>query len=175
MLSHAWGELTATPLSLSWTAMLLRLLSAGLLGGIVGLEREWHRKPAGLRTHIMVAVGACLFALLAFEVVADANAMGGPTLRVDPLRLVAAVTTGIGFLAGGTILASGGHVTGLTTAADLWVVSAIGLACGLGQIGLAALATALVLLVLVGLRWAEDIGPKKDRHRRGPSSGDGPG
>lgn len=158
--AEVWAELTAAPQNVPWLAVLLRLSAACILGGAIGLEREWHRKPAGLRTHIMVAVGACLFALLTFEIVAMAATGEASVLRADPVRLIAAITTGIGFLAGGTILAANGHVTGLTTAADLWVVSAIGLACGLGQIGVAGLAAALVLLVLVGLRRVEKIGRK---------------
>ncbi|ARO15917.1 MgtC/SapB transporter (plasmid) [Ketogulonicigenium robustum] len=117
---------------------------------MIGFEREVNNRPAGLRTHILIAVGACLFALVAFELIdvvqRDATAVSG-----DPLRLISAITSGAAFLAAGSIITSGGRVQGLTTGAGMWMAGAIGLACGIGRIGLAAMATVLVLAVLLAL------------------------
>src|SRR5690606_15906316 len=105
--------------------ILLRLGLAAALGGLIGFEREQAQHAAGLRTHIMVCLGSCLMMLLSIygfsQFVYEGN------VRVDPARLAAAVITGIGFLGAGTILHTGKSVTGLTTAASIWVVSAIGL------------------------------------------------
>ena len=121
--------------------MVLRLLLAGVLGGAIGLEREKTGKPAGLRTHMLICVGAALFtavSIFAFE---------GP---VDPSRVAAGVVTGIGFIGAGAIIfrTAGGYVTGLTTAATIWVVAGIGVAAGAGLYIAAAVTTAITLAVL---------------------------
>lgn len=134
-----------------------RLLAAAVLGGIVGIEREWRRKPAGLRTHILVSLAACLFIVVSQQLAAmpfgDSDA-----LRVDPLRLIEAVTAGVAFLAAGIIFTSKGQVHNTTTGASMWLVGAIGLACGAGQMPLAAMATLIVVLVLAVLRLVEPRG-----------------
>lgn len=122
----------------------LRLLAAGGLGAALGLERELNAQPAGFRTHLLVSLGAALFT------VAGTDATDG-----DPLRVAAQVVTGIGFLGAGAILRDGGSVKGLTTAASLWVTAAAGLACGLGLLAVAAVATAIALLALVVLKRLE--------------------
>ena len=122
----------------------VRLAAAAGLGAALGLERELNAQPAGFRTHLLVSLGAGLFT------VAGAD-LGG----ADPARVAAQVVTGIGFLGAGAILREGGSVRGLTTAASLWVTAAVGLACGLGHLGLAAAATAIGLLALVGLKRLE--------------------
>lgn len=124
-----------------------RLVLAVVLGGLVGLERELHANAAGLRTHILIALASCLFALVAFEIVALAQA--DPAVQsTDTLRLIEAVTSGVAFLAAGSIIVSGGKIQGLTTGAGMWLAGAIGLCCGIGKPGLAVMATALALLVL---------------------------
>ena len=128
-----------------WVA--LRLGAAFVLGGLVGLEREWHRRPAGLRTHVLVAVGSALFTIM------SAVAAGG---MGDPGRVAAGVVTGIGFIGAGTILHYGAGVRGLTTAASLWMVAAIGMACALDQLPAALLATFMSLFALVLMDWLED-------------------
>lgn len=105
--------------------MIIRLLLAGLMGGIIGLERESHGRPAGLRTHIIVSLGSCLIMLVSIYGFEDAG-------NRDPARLAAQVISGIGFLGAGTILREGATIIGLTTAASLWVVAGIGLAMGGG-------------------------------------------
>lgn len=134
----------------------LRLLVAMLLAGAIGWERERRDKPAGLRTHILIAVAACVFTLLGFEL-ATITIESSERLRVDPLRLIEAVTAGVAFLAAGTIITGKGGVRGLTTGAGMWLAGAIGLACGMGEIPLAVLATALTLMVLWLLRRLEAV------------------
>lgn len=150
----------------------IRLALATLLSGVIGLERESHGKPAGLRTHILVALAAALFTLLAFDMVA-AISHDDPHIRSDPLRLIQALTAGLAVLAAGAIIHSGGAVHGLTTGASLWMVGVIGMTCGAGRAGLAVLATMLALAVLLLMRTVD-----KQLHRRrvppdGDSGGDG--
>lgn len=123
----------------------LRLLAAAGLGGIVGTQRELAGRPAGLRTHILVALGACLFTVV------GSMPFGG-VLGADPTRIASQVVVGIGFLGGGSIIRHGTNVRGLTTAANLWVMAAVGLACGLGAYREAAIATCIVIFVLFVLK-----------------------
>ena len=116
---------------------LLRLVLAAIAGGLVGFERESVHKPAGIRTHMLVCLGAALFVLATIAVLPD-----------EAARIIGGVATGIGFLGAGTIFRSKDSVMGLTTAASIWIVSAIGLAFGLGEYLLAAAATILVILIL---------------------------
>ena len=133
------GSFDATPPAI----VALRLMAALILGGIIGVEREVNAEGAGLRTHILVSLASCLFALLAFEMLADPTGKGS-----DPLRLIEAVTAGVAFLAAGSIITSGGKVKGLTTGAGMWMAGAIGLACGVGNIALGAMASVLAVIVL---------------------------
>ncbi|MBU2535132.1 MAG: MgtC/SapB family protein [Chloroflexota bacterium] len=125
--------------------MVLRLLLAAALGAIIGYQRERAGKQAGLRTHILISVGAALISLLSIYGFGAAS---------DPARVAAGVVVGVGFLGAGVILhRQGGIVAGLTTAATIWVVAGIGLAAGTGLYIVAAVATALVLGVLIMPRW----------------------
>lgn len=124
----------------------LKLVVAALLGGLVGIEREVARKPAGLRTNILICTGAALFTIMSVAVA------GG---RADPGRIAAQIIPGIGFIGAGAIIQSRGSVAGLTTAATIFVVAAIGLSVGSGSWVTAVFATALVTLVLSGLRRIE--------------------
>jgi putative Mg2+ transporter-C (MgtC) family protein len=124
-----------------------RLGMAALLSGAVGFEREAAQKAAGLRTHILVGLGAALFGLLSIE------GFQAP----DPSRIAAQVVTGIGFLGAGAIFREGRLVRGLTTAAGLWTVAAIGLAAGAGMFAVAVAATVVTLIVLYGLRYVDRI------------------
>jgi len=129
--------------------LLGRLLLATILGGAIGWERQHAHKPAGLRTNTLICVGAALLTDLS---VAMAAAASGPA---DPARIAAQIVTGVGFLGAGTILQARGSVTGLTTAATLWVVAAIGMSVGFGAAIEATGATVLVLVVLIPLRGLE--------------------
>ena len=127
----------------------LRMALALAFGAAIGFEREWHAKAAGMRTHMLISLGACLLALLALDI------MESSTAGMDPLRLVQAVATAVGFLAAGTIVIAGGSVKGLTTGAGLWLSGIVGLATGLGELALGAAATVLALVVLALLRLVE--------------------
>src|SRR3954449_6252448 len=131
-------------ISLSWPHVLLRLSVAAGLGGAIGLERELRERGAGLRTHLVVCVGSALFTLV------SAYAFVGP--RVDPTRISAQIVSGIGFLGAGAIIRQGLSVRGLTTAATLWLVAAIGMAAGAGYYSAAIIATVGALLTLGPLR-----------------------
>ncbi len=146
-LADFYNPFPSTP----WETALARLLVAVVFGGLVGLERETHEKPAGLRTHMMIAVAACLFTLLGLEMVAT-DALQTEHVRADPLRLVDAVTAGVAFLAAGSIITSRGSVKGLTTGASMWMVGAVGVAAGLGEVMLGGFAAAITLAVLWVLR-----------------------
>jgi len=135
---------------------LLRLALAAALGGAIGLEREFHQKPAGLRTNMLIALGSALFAILSVELGAGAG---------SPDRIAAQVVTGIGFLGAGAILRSGDHIHGLTTAATIWVNAAIGMAAGLGSYTIATVGAAITLVVLALLPIMENL---VERRRAGP-------
>ena len=131
--------------------LLGRLALAVLLGGIVGVERELSGKPAGLRTNILICLGSALLMDLSITIgVTDGDVRIG-----DPARIAAQVVTGVGFLGAGTIMQARGEVVGLTTAATIWVVAAIGLAVGAGHRAEAVAAALLVTLVLTALGWLE--------------------
>jgi len=132
------------------------LVLAVFLGAIVGWERFVDHKPAGLRTHTLVAMGA------AGVMIAARGMMGeDPAAHRELSRVVQGVITGIGFLGAGSILQSGGHVRGLTTAASIWVVAAIGVAAGGGETGYAVALTVATWIVLRGFRLLEDAWLKK--------------
>ena len=117
--------------------ILLRLVVAAIAGGLIGLEREALHKPAGVRTHMLVSLGSALFVLATLSIIPD-----------EVGRIIAGIATGIGFLGAGTIFRSKDHVKGLTTAASIWAVAAIGLTVGGGAYVLAIAATILVILIL---------------------------
>jgi putative Mg2+ transporter-C (MgtC) family protein len=131
-------------------ATLGRLLLAAVLGGLIGLERELKAKPAGLRTTILICVGATLFTELSLDLALLASS-GGDALRADPARLAAQIIPGIGFIGAGAILHGRNKVSGLTTAATLWVVTAIGIAVGAGAYVEAMGTTVMVLGTLLVL------------------------
>jgi len=119
-----------------------------LLGAAVGWEREFADKPPGLRTHMMVCLGAASFTLVGSAVFREIAAGSATSSGMDPIRVIEGVVTGIGFLGAGVILRSGEQVRGLTTASGVWVVGAIGTACGRGYYLLAAARTVLALVIL---------------------------
>jgi putative Mg2+ transporter-C (MgtC) family protein len=127
-----------------WLPIGFRVFVAILCGGIIGVEREWKHKPAGLRTNILICLGAMLYTTLSLLITQHAT-HGQPS---DPGRIAAQVVTGIGFLGGGMIIQSGGAVTGLTSAATVWIVAAIGVCIGLGYPITALIFTLTVLFTL---------------------------
>ena len=129
--------------------LVIRLGIASISGGLIGLERERHNRPAGLRTHMLVAVGSALIMIISIAVAQDYSG------TADPSRIAAQVVSGIGFLGAGTIIRDGFNIRGLTTAASLWVVSAIGLAAGAGYPLYAIAVTVLTLATLILLSYFE--------------------
>ena len=137
---------------LSSAEVIFRIALAAGLGGAIGLERELRDREAGLRTHLLVSVGAALFTMVSAYAWTDWRFSTEEGLVFDPTRIAAQIVTGIGFLGAGAIIRQGLSVTGLTTAATLWVVAAIGMAAGVGYYEAALVTTALVLLTLWPLR-----------------------
>ena len=122
---------------IEYTEVFLRLIFAVVCGGLVGLEREIVHRPAGVRTHMLVSLGSALFILIAID-----------TLPNEAARIIAGIITGIGFLGAGTIFKAKNEVHGLTTAASIWAVSAVGLAIGMGYYFITLISVALILIVL---------------------------
>jgi putative Mg2+ transporter-C (MgtC) family protein len=143
--------------SLSWEEELVRVAVAAALGGAVGLERELREREAGFRTHMLVSVGSALFTLVSAYGFREFLVGGGSVIRADPTRIAAQIVTGIGFLGAGAIIRQGLSVRGLTTAATLWVVAAIGLASGAGYYSAAVITTFVALVSLWPLRIAAHV------------------
>jgi putative Mg2+ transporter-C (MgtC) family protein len=124
--------------------IVIKLVLAAILGGLVGFEREVHRKPAGMRTHSLVCIGATLFTIMSVNIVG-----------AEPSRIAAGIVMGIGFLGAGMIFKSEDRVRGLTTAAELWVLAAIGLAIGIGFYFAALITTLIIIFILIPLKYVE--------------------
>ncbi|MHB8963242.1 MAG: MgtC/SapB family protein [Saccharofermentanales bacterium] len=146
-------------MELAYTDILVRLGIAVVVGFFIGLEREQHHRPAGIKTHILVCMGATVVSLIQIEMVADiigkvnANPALADVLKTDYGRLGAQVISGIGFLGAGTILRAKGSIKGLTTAATLWLVACVGLGIGMGYYFISVSAAVLVMLLLTLLRF----------------------
>lgn len=144
--------------------ILIRIIFSIVLGSVIGFERELTNKSAGLRTQILVCLGACIFTILSiygFSTAVTLYPLG------DPSRVAAQIITGIGFIGAGTVLRQGLTVTGLTTASTLWIVAAIGMACGCGKISIAVVSTVLAVAILVLIRIFEiKIMPHNAKHLR---------
>ena len=164
-------ELLGGPI-LPWPVLLLRLGGAAALCGLVGLEREVRGRAAGLRTHILVGLASAVYTLIMVDLVSRADRY--PDIaRVDPIRIVEAVTGGVAFLAAGLIVFTGDKVRGLTTGAGLWLSAAVGLSAGLGLWPLAGLSTLLALVVMHLLARAERrAGGGASGHREHPGARD---
>ena len=147
-------ELLNTGIAFDLT-IVIRVLSALLLGFAIGLEREITNKYAGLRTNILVCLGACIFTIISIYGFPEVSVTGDELGTRDTARVAAQVVTGIGFIGAGTVFRHGATVFGLTTAATLWVSAAIGMACGAGMYTLAILSTIFSIIVLVSVRLFE--------------------
>ena len=139
------------------------MLAAVLLGALIGLERELSRKPLGLRTNILICLGASIFTIVSIQM--------GTTLGGSPERIAAQIVGGIGFLGAGAIIRDRGTVQGATTAATIWLVASLGMACGAGYFMVAIAGTGLALLVLFGLHPLETR--MEQRHRDDDKPGNG--
>jgi len=149
---------------LTLEAMLVRLAAAALGGMIIGLDREISGKAAGLRTMMLVSLAAAAFTVLTLGLAAE-TAAGDGRVRTDPIRVVEAVVTGVAFLGAGSIIQARGGVRGLTTGAGIWMVGAIGAACGAGLFYLAGVATVMAAAILSGLGLVE----RRIRRRHRPT------
>lgn len=144
---------------------LLSIFLAVIFGSIIGIEREFSRKPAGLRTNVLICLGAAVFTIISKEMTLGT----GDNIT----RIAAQIVTGIGFLGAGAIIQDTRGVHGLTTAATIWLVASIGMACGARFYGLALISTLLAMIVLLGLRKIEDyIQRYKDKHYDKSKSGE---
>ena len=161
---QTWTSYIVNLFQIENSDILIRIIFSIILGSIIGLERELTNKSAGLRTQIMVCLGSCLFTILSiygFSTAVTLYPLG------DPSRVAAQIITGIGFIGAGTVLRQGLTVTGLTTASTLWIVAAIGMACGCGQINIATVTTVLAVGILVLIRIFEiKLLPKNLKHLR---------
>lgn len=138
-----------------------RMLLAVILGAILGIDREYLNRPAGLRTHVLVCLAATTFAVITLELYSFMERTAPDTNSGDPIRIIEAVTAGVAFLAAGSIIMSGGKLHGLTTGAGLWLAGAVGVGVGVGAYAIAVLATLFGVLTLVALRAFEGLMPKK--------------
>jgi putative Mg2+ transporter-C (MgtC) family protein len=148
--------------------VLLRLSVAAALGGAIGVEREIRDREAGIRTHLLVSLGAGLFTIVSAYGFLEFLTSGANVVRADPTRIAAQIVTGIGFLGAGAIIREGLSVRGLTTAGSLWVVAAIGMASGAGYYWAAVVTTLLTIfalwpLRLIAYRVIERVKPEEDR------------
>lgn len=140
---HGFGQ------PLTWEVLLMRIAVAVVVGGVIGIDREIKNRPAGMRTHVLVCVGAALVALIEQEYVASVATLGmGSTVNASMGRITSTVVSGVGFLGAGTIFTAEHKITGLTTAASLWCTACIGLAVGSGYILMAVFAGLIVLVIL---------------------------
>ena len=144
-----FDRLTAFGQPLTIAAVLMRIGVAVVIGAVIGIEREIKNRPAGMRTHVLVCVGAALVSLIESQTVADVVALGNASIGVSMGRITTSVVSGVGFLGAGTIFMSDRKISGLTTAASLWCTACIGLAVGSGYI---LMAVAAGVVVLVDLR-----------------------
>lgn len=143
----ALAEEIAHPTFLPFPVIAARLLFAALLGALIGFEREWRARPAGLRTHMLICVASATIGILTVEI-SHSTAFVGRDVQIDPVRAVEAVTAGVAFLAAGSILFTRGEVQGLTTGAGMWMAGAVGLSAGFGLWQIAGLGTFLILVVM---------------------------
>lgn len=134
-----------------------RMLLSLIIGGVVGIEREYQGRAAGFRTHMLVSLGCCVFMLLSLRFADVYGDWPTASIRADPARIAYGVVAGIGFLAAGVILKSGQTVHGLTTAASLWSVSALGMAVGMGAYAIGIIGAALTVFTLLTMRHAEHL------------------
>ena len=164
MLLLTEAVLDPATLDLDIWSIFTRFICAMVVGIVIGMEREFTHRPAGLRTHVLVTLGACAVMITGQLIFVQYKALGGTP---DPARLSAQVITGVGFLGAGTILREGTHVKGLTTAASLWAVACLGIAAGAGYYAVALLGMVLIFVTLTIFEVLQNklVGPGKSLHR----------
>ena len=137
----------------------VRLALAALFGAVIGIEREWRNRAAGLRTHMLTALSAAVFTVLTGEILFSEVAKS-EVAQADPIRVIEAVTSGVAFLAAGAIIQNRDRVRGLTTGAGMWLAGALGVAAGLGQFVIGALAAVLGLVIIAVIGRLEGLGKR---------------
>ncbi len=143
---------------MDWTSDISAILLAICCGAAIGLERQLKRKPAGLRTNILICLGAAVFTIISARMAGDKDSI---------TRIAAQIVTGVGFLGAGAVIQDRGGIHGLTTAATIWLVSSVGMACGAKLYTLAVISTLIAVIVLVGLRSLEKhLGPPGEKHEQ---------
>lgn len=150
--SLLWAPLPGETLA----SVLTKLAVAAVLGAVIGIEREYRRHSAGLRTHMLMALAAAAFTVVAWGMYHGVQQEAESSRNVDPIRVVEAVTAGIAFLGAGAIIQARDRVRGLTTGAGMWVAGAVGVATGCGYYSAAISLTVIAFLVLAVLKWIED-------------------
>ncbi|MBB1490928.1 MgtC/SapB family protein [Paracoccus sp. MC1854] len=168
-LARAFDPLGSMPLHIA----ALRLIAAIVLGGVIGWDREVNARSAGLRTHMLISLAAATFVIVGIELT-SLEAAPGTTSQIDPLRLIEGVTSGVAFLAAGSIIINGTNVRGITTGASMWLCGAIGLCCGLGDITLAILTTVLAMTVLQLIQLLLSPVAKRAKGERPDADAEGP-
>lgn len=143
--------------------ILWRLGAAALAGFVLGLDRELARKPAGVKTHMLIAIGSAL-------AMATAVALGVEFPNIDPNRTIQGLVSAVGFIGAGALIQRESRKTGMTTATAVWIAGVIGMACGLAYYTAAAVATGLVLVVLVPIKWLEHWAERRWRRKGNPPS-----
>ncbi|MEH6488548.1 MgtC/SapB family protein [Hyphomonas oceanitis] len=163
--------ITSFETSLPWGVIALRLGAACALGIAIGIDREVRDRPAGLRTHMLTALAAAMFAIIAIEMMASLAGEDRHT-QFDPIRVVEAVTAGVAFLAAGTIIQARGSVKGLTTGAGMWLAGAVGLACGAGYLTVAVIGAVFAIVILLPFRIIESrlLGKRRILDREEPDN-----
>jgi putative Mg2+ transporter-C (MgtC) family protein len=147
---------------LSIAEILLRCGLASLCGFIIGLDREIRDMPAGLRTHMLVCLGAAALAIITSQMYLELRRGGTEDLTADPLRVIEATVAAIGFLGAGAMFRQGGTIAGMTTAANIWLAGVVGLACGAGYFAMASILTAFTVAILTLLYFVKRILGKGD-------------
>lgn len=159
-------NLGVTETHIPFAQIVIRLILACVFGAAIGIDREFRNQPAGLRTHMLTALAAAVFTIIALEMYHLVRVTGGDKVAADPIRAIEAVTAGVAFLAAGGIFRGKGGIRGLTTGAAMWLAGAMGVACGVGyaQIALTASILALLILILLGVleRYMPSPGNRKD-------------
>ncbi len=143
--------------------MVIRMVLSGVLAGLIGFEREWHGRPAGFRTHMLVCIGSTLFTIVSILMAQAYSNIGAS----DPARIASNIVTGIGFLGAGAIIRGDASIQGLTTAASIWAVAAIGMAVGVGLYTIAVITTVIVLIVLFLSKFERHLELKDDNGNNG--------
>lgn len=146
-------------MDIDYAATVARLLLALLAGGLVGLERTYHGRPAGFRTHSLVCVASSLLMQFTLQQAALMPGLAAESIRIDPTRMGQGIMTGIGFLGAGVILKEGLTIRGLTTAASIWMTASIGIVLGMGLYFAGTVATVIAIGVLSVFRWLEEVTP----------------